>query len=640
MRARVEWLSQIINTHQVAGVTQIESVETGARIGSSELLEPARPANGLVSSGRNDRDAEVNDSEPRVPTQDVSRTQEQCVDDGGQSLELAGSGYLAAESLSSPLIMSFAGFRNPPTASDETAVVSSPELPVDAAARRFVDAYFRNVNRAYPFVNRNKVLSDLERFGTLTERSHDPDSTLLYLIMAIGCTTLARAGQVPEDTASKFEIAYSGIIQECLFDKSIESMQILVLLVLYSLFDPAAASVWSVIGTVSRQAVLFGLTRRTAKSGILLGTDAEFQHRLFWSVYVLDRMISSSLGLPPTLTDENMDVPLPGLTVEEFASSERTYYTTMLQTSRHVIQLRQLEDRILQQIHLRKTSEAGALTGSERRAIVQGIQLDIEDWYKSGCLVSPLDQDNVPIHSSVTWLSARYYHLLVLLHYPCHFNQCGALVSRAELLRFTQKHLQSTSALFQQRQLPLNRITLCRLLPVSLLLMHGFGWCTSTNTVFPARDEAFVVLTIFEAFPRGWAHARQGAAVMRKFLNVISGTTRGADQSLQFDHNPIGQGGQSKDESRRALRAVIDSMLELMYGLLGRTTSFAFPNLPGDDEDGSGILFGSSAGSLLYGPASLGSDMSPPWAWPLSSNWVDDNNDVDFGWAGLERGFL
>lgn len=630
-------------------MTQIESLETGARVASSEeLLEPARPANGLASSEESHRNAEVDGSGPQVRGQHaIQAQQEHRVDIGGRSLELAASGYAPAESLASPMLMSYAGFRNPPIESDDTAVVSSPDLPVDAAARRFVDAYFRNVNRAYPFVNRNKVLSDLERFGTLTERSHDPDSTLLYLIMAIGCTTLARAGQVPEDTASKFDIAYSGIIQECLFDKSIESMQVLVLLVLYSLFDPAGASVWSVIGTVSRQAVLFGLTRRTAKSGIHLGTDAEFQHRLFWSVYVLDRMISSSIGLPPTLTDENMDVPLPGLTVEEFASPERTYYTTMLQTSRHVIQLRQLEDRIIQQIHLRKTSEVGALASSERRNIVQGIQLDIEDWYKSGCLVSPLDQDNVSIHSSVTWLSARYYHLLMLLHYPCHFNQSGPLVSRAELLRFAQKHLQSTSALFQQRQLPLNRITLCRLLPVSLLLMHGLAWCAASNTAFPARDEALVVVAIFEAFPRGWAHARQGAAVVRKFLNVISGAAAAAaaDQSLPFDRIGRGGGGgaQAEDEGHRALRAVIDSMLELMYGLLGRTTSFAFPNLPADEDGGGGggMLFGSSAGSLLYGPTSLGADMSPPpWAWPLSSSWVDDNNDVDFGWAGLERGFL
>jgi hypothetical protein len=80
--------------------------------------------------------------------------------------------------------------------------VTSPGLPADEAVRRFVDAYFRNVNRAYPFVDRDKVMGDLEMLGDPARRGHDPDSTLLYLIAAIGCTTLQRAGQMPAGAKS------------------------------------------------------------------------------------------------------------------------------------------------------------------------------------------------------------------------------------------------------------------------------------------------------------------------------------------------------------------------------------------------------------------------------------------------------
>lgn len=59
-------------------------------------------------------------------------------------------------------------------------------LPPDAAARRFVDAYFRHVNRAYPFLSRPEVLSQLELFEYHAERHKAPESTRLYLIMAIG----------------------------------------------------------------------------------------------------------------------------------------------------------------------------------------------------------------------------------------------------------------------------------------------------------------------------------------------------------------------------------------------------------------------------------------------------------------------
>jgi hypothetical protein len=108
------------------------------------------------------------------------------------------------------------------------------------------------------------------------------------------------------------------------------------------------------VGIIARQAMLLGLTRRSSSDERLLTPGkVELQHRLLCSIYVLDRMLAAAQGLPPALTDENMDVPLPGLTVDEFASSDRSQFASVLQTSRHVIVLRQLEGKILDQIHCR-----------------------------------------------------------------------------------------------------------------------------------------------------------------------------------------------------------------------------------------------------------------------------------------------
>ncbi|KAL1904234.1 Rac GTPase-activating protein BCR/ABR [Sporothrix stenoceras] len=142
---------------------------------------------------------------------------------------------------------------------------SSTTLPQDALARRLVDAYFRNVNRAYPFVDREKVLRDLEMAADDGDAASGSGSgaTLLYLIMAIGCTTLQRAGQISSDVAAKFHVNYTEILQECFGrEEDVESVQILVLLALYSFFDPNGASAWSIVGMVSRQAILLGLSRR------------------------------------------------------------------------------------------------------------------------------------------------------------------------------------------------------------------------------------------------------------------------------------------------------------------------------------------------------------------------------------------
>ncbi|KAI1636642.1 fungal-specific transcription factor domain-containing protein [Biscogniauxia mediterranea] len=627
LRMRVEWLSQYINQNLPVGLTNIESIETGTDL--TELLRDASPTiHGIphvdspasAPSGVRDNLSLPSD-QPTVDHHSI----EVNTDDRSVSSRSHHSAIRAS--------VDSAGERSVDAVSLGPSPLSARRLPPDAAARRFVDAYFRNVNRAYPFVDRNKVLRDLETFGDFAKHRRDADSTLLYLIMAIGCTTLQRAGQIPGDTVSKFEVGYSDIIQECLCRESIESVQILVLLALYSLFDPAGASAWSIVGIVSRQAMLLGLTRRASDEKSLSPTDVELRHRLFWSIFVLDRMMATSLGLPVALTDENTDVPLPGLTIDEFASPDRTQFALVLQTSRHVIQLRQMEGRILQQVHFRKQSEVSSLTQPDRRAIIQEIRAEVENWYSNGCLVSPLEHDNIPIHNSITWLSARYYFLLLLLHYPSHFNAFGPVISRAELLRFAQKHIQSTSALFQHRQLPLNRVTFCRLFPVGLVLMHTFISNTPDCSPFPARDEVTMLVNILESFPEGWVHAHQAAQIFRQFLATIGAVANYGP--LHFSQSSYSQLGGPKDNYQNVLKPQMASLLALMQEILGKASCYRFLEIP-DERDLSDCGVPSAGQQLLSSPQGSGRA-------PMVNTSVAGSEDVvmNYGWGGpLELDFL
>lgn len=454
-------------------------------------------------------------------------------------------------------------------------LITTQSLPPDIPPSRFVDAFFRHVNRAYPFVDQAKIRRDLEIVGSSSPVDQDPPMTLLYLVMAIGCTTLVRAGQVPSDTARRFDVVYSDVIQECLCNEGVESVQILVLLGLYSLFDPTATSAYSIVGIAARHAMVIGLTRPGDETGTPV--EAELRHRLYWSVFVLDRMMAGSQGLPVALTDENASVPLPGLTVEEFASSERAVYARNLQTSRHVIQLRQLEGRILQAVHLGRKADLVGLTPVDRRAMLSTIRSDIEDWYSSGCLMSPMEADNLPIHSSITWLSAQYYHLLVLLYFPNHLNSSAAAVTRQELLEFARKQLQANSVLLQQRQLPLNRVTLCRLLPVCLVLMHDFvatcnanGWTHQSGVSFAARDEIAFLITILEAFPKGWTVAHEAARIIQHFASIIA--TDGGMATYLSNQTMFSPPG--REDTGALVKSCIASFTGLVNGYLGRATCF------------------------------------------------------------------
>lgn len=270
LRARVEWLSLHVNKSLPPGVN-VEEIETGTDLAgvlhdapfrAPSCGEQASPGSAVVARGQDELSIPTNTSEA-----ELNMSESNYENDGTSS---------QTHSLTNGQIDSHAAEMT------RTLPIGKPQqglstLPADAIARRFVDAYFRNVNRAYPFVNRTKVLNDLEIFGTLAQQSRNADSTLLYLIMAIGCTTLQRAGEIPPDTAaSRFEIGYSDIIQECLFKEDIESLQILVLLALYSLFDPKSTSTWSIVGIVSRQAMLLGLTQRDPDEKALSAIESKY----------------------------------------------------------------------------------------------------------------------------------------------------------------------------------------------------------------------------------------------------------------------------------------------------------------------------------------------------------------------------
>lgn len=617
LRARVDWLTRYLNKKMPPAIGRLENIDTGTDLNALLFREEATtttttnttttPPAGSSSTPDSTAASAANDAVGAVLYGQMAAVDAASVDPKQQL------------SLTSANIDLLATGRSP------------PPLPRDAAARGFVDAYFRNVNRAYPFVDRAKVLDSLESMRDVfgSGRQRDAASTILYLVMAIGCTTLQRAGQIPGDTASRFDIAYAEIIQECVAREDVESLQILLLLALYSLFDPHGTPVWPIVGIVSRKALQLGLSRKNSEDKTMPAAEVERQRRLFWGIYVLDRMTAISLGLSVTLVDENTDVPLPGLTVEEYTSLEKPYFTSILQTNRHVIQLRQIEDRILRDVLLANNAKVALVSAADRQAILHDIRTRIEDWYSHGCLVSPLEPDNVPIHNTITWQSARYYHLLLLLYYPCRFNSFGP-VSPAELLRLAQKHLQSTSVLLLQRQLPLNRITLCRLLPVSLIVLRSMVHSPNGSMQFAARDEVAVILSVLEAFPDSWLQAHQLAHILRQFLATISGVSETAMQFAASSSYVNFDLGLSRDACHAMLRPVLDGLIETMHAVLGKATCYDFQDLPGEWDPGY------QPPNITPLSASLVSTSAPAFTAVASS----DRSPTNYDWAPLELGFI
>ena len=364
-------------------------------------------------------------------------------------------------------------------------------------------------------------------------------------------------------------------------------------------------------------------------------TEIELRRRLWWSVYVLDRMIAISMGLSVALVDKNMDVSLPGLTVDEFTSPEKSSFMSILQTNRHIIRMRQIEDQILKDVHLKKHSEIATLSATNRQAILQNIRAMIEDWYSHGCLLAPLEHDNVPFYDSITWQSARYHNLLVLLYYPCPFNSFNPL-STHKLLEFAQKHLQSTSLLLQQRQLPLNRVTLCRLLPIGLVLFHSPLSPTSHHPKSQVREESAIIIAILEAYPEPWEQAQRLAQIFRQFMAIISGISN--ESPLQFSIPSYGniELELSKDLYKQMLRPLFIGLLTLTKEVLGSATCYS--SLDFQDECGriDNTILNNSGQQAPAIPPQRTTSSSDSFTAVLDG----DESSMNYDWGPLELGFI
>ncbi|KAJ4366912.1 Rac GTPase-activating protein BCR/ABR [Neocucurbitaria cava] len=237
LRKRLAWLQDFVNQQNLFGDWKpIEQVVTGTDL--------SRATNQLHSEGQKRNAEPLATTSPvtfstltppaTAPSPSLPATAYSNNEDDAASSDLRPAKRIR---LLEPTIT-----EQPPNATSSSTNATAPPTeftPIhikEPDARALVDAYFLDVNRAYPFVNRSMVLDALQANGNRIPplRDCEATSTILYLIMAIGFTSLQRAGQVPPTTQWHFPIEYKEVLSECIIQETINTVQILLLLAIYS----------------------------------------------------------------------------------------------------------------------------------------------------------------------------------------------------------------------------------------------------------------------------------------------------------------------------------------------------------------------------------------------------------------------
>ncbi|KAI1618113.1 fungal-specific transcription factor domain-containing protein [Exophiala viscosa] len=402
-------------------------------------------------------------------------------------------------------------------------------LPAGLAVRELVDGYFRHVHKAYPFLDQGQVLKDIDDATTRPGNNSEGLSPLIYMLSVIGCITLHRAGKLSDDILASIKVPYEELIGQCMLDPSIHAVGMLLLLACYSTFDPTGICPWIVIGLAGRQAIVLGLNRKSTRESGLTLQEVEQRNRLFWSIYALDREVAASFGLPPSINDENINVPLPSVTIDEYASATRVQLSKVLQVCRNSIALRDLEGKILQKVHLANPISTLNIGMADRQAIVSQFVSQLDDWYANGCLLSQSENDEISFHDNIPWLNARYHGVLILLHYPSRFNAYYCREQLSSLRESIRRCVQCSAVLLQQQHLMLHHNTLNKVLVICLLLvfclMQGNSEVVQVGEV---RQDVSSCIDILEDFTGRWTLAKRSLIVFRDLERLLPTIRPGA----------------------------------------------------------------------------------------------------------------
>ncbi|KAJ2357243.1 hypothetical protein GGF43_001582 [Coemansia sp. RSA 2618] len=190
-----------------------------------------------------------------------------------------------------------------------------PPMPEIDEQIRLLSLYFRYVHPVFPILHKSHFL------GRIFDKEKQPLPALSSAVFAAASTYKAREAMNKDDLARvRIQMAVhfqraKMYLDEQYTHNSIASIQTLLLMSVYEQGTMSTRS-WLYSGMAIRKAYDLGLHRDVVVSKhngltVLSQTEAEIRQRAWWGCYMMDIMVSATLGRPTTIRDFTFDAAYP-----------------------------------------------------------------------------------------------------------------------------------------------------------------------------------------------------------------------------------------------------------------------------------------------------------------------------------------
>lgn len=170
-------------------------------------------------------------------------------------------------------------------------------LPEKAEAQTLLRYYFDNIFLYLPFFEETSFYISFEAVYRPTGQvATNLDHWLVLMVLSISC--ISRSEQF-NDKSYLDGMAYAASAlryqESVLRPGSVSSIQAMMFLIEYSLYDPAHFDIWTLLGAISRAMVDLGMHQDPPRSSSMSKAKIEIRQRVYHCIYACDRLVMPPL---------------------------------------------------------------------------------------------------------------------------------------------------------------------------------------------------------------------------------------------------------------------------------------------------------------------------------------------------------
>ncbi|KAL4980865.1 fungal-specific transcription factor domain-containing protein [Aspergillus desertorum] len=204
---------------------------------------------------------------------------------------------------------------------ESIALANASEIrwPSLQQARLVVQIAIRQISCIYHVLLRKSTLDKLEEIYRTGDFECTVNQCIFFALFAFGEAYSMRSepaagSRVPGTSYFARNLSLVQVLPE---RTSITHLETLLFLSLFSYYLNRRHSAYVLIGSVMRLGLCIGLNHNIPESQLIDPVERQHRVRIWWTIYVFDRMWSSKMGLPSQISDDDIHLDMPSSIIHQ-----------------------------------------------------------------------------------------------------------------------------------------------------------------------------------------------------------------------------------------------------------------------------------------------------------------------------------